>query len=124
MRKIKVDMLFGIIISSLLTIMAILVLVGMIVDAEKLMYSEKDAIQKEKSSESKVQYNKVKEIKINESKAKITLDNGLTFNDTSDLSKHVEPHNKVGYVKYRDYRVTNDGLKKGNIKYKIKNIEK
>lgn len=124
MKQVKIDMLFGIIISILLTIMAILVLVGMIVDAEKLMYSEKDAIQKEKSSESKVQYNKVKEIKINESKAKIILDNGLTFEDTSDLSKHVEPHNKVGYVKYRDYRVTNDGLKKGNIKYKIKNIEK
>lgn len=96
----------------------------MILNTDKLMYSEKDAIQKEKSSESKVQYNKVKEIKINESKAKITLDNGLTFEDKSDLSRHVEPHDKIGYVKYRDYRVTNDGLKKGNIKYKIKNIEK
>lgn len=124
MKQVKIDMLFGIIISSLLTIMAILVLVSMILNTDKLMYSEKDAIQKEKSSEGKVQQGKVKEIKINESKAKITLDNGLTFNDTSDLSKHVEPHNKVGYVKYRDYRVTNDGLKKGNIKYKVKNIEK
>lgn len=124
MKQVKIDMLFGAIISILLAIMAILVLVGMIVDTEKLMYSEKDAVQKEKSSEGKVQQGKVKEIKINESKAKITLDNGLTFDDTSDLSKHVEPHNKVGYVKYRDYRVTNDGLEKGNIKYKIKNIEK
>lgn len=124
MRKVKIDMLFGAIISILLAIMAILVLVGMIVDTEKLMYSEKDAVQKEKSSEGKVQQGKVKEIKINESKAKITLDNGLTFDDTSDLSKHVEPHNKAGYVKYRDYRVTNDGLEKGNIKYKVKNIEK
>ena len=124
MKKIKVDMLFGVIISTLLAIMAILVLVSMIVDTEKMMYSEEDAIQKEKSSEGKMRHGKVKEIKINESKVKITLDNGLTFDDTSDLSKHVEPHDKVGYVKYRDYRVTNDGLEKGNIKYKIENIEK
>jgi len=124
MRKVKIDMLFGAIISILLAIMAILVLVGMIVDTEKLMYSEKDAVQKEKSSESKVQQGKVKEIKINESKAKITLDNGLTFEDTKDLSKHVDAHDKIGYVKYRDYQATKDGLKKGNIKYKVKNIEK
>jgi len=124
LKQIKVDMFFGAIISILLAIMAIIVLVSMIINTDKLMYSEEDAIQKEKSSEGKMQHGKVKEIKINESKSKITLDNGLTFNDMSDLSKHVEPHDKVGYVKYRDYRVTNDGLKKGNIKYKIKNIEK
>ena len=117
-------MFFGAIISILLAIMAIIVLVSMIINTDKLMYSEEDAIQKEKSSEGKMQHGKVKEIKINESKVKITLDNGLTFDDTSDLSKHVEPHDKVGYVKYRDYRVTNDGLEKGNIKYKIENIEK
>lgn len=117
-------MLFGIIISSLLTIMAILVLVSMILNTDKLMYIKKDAIQKEKSSQSKIQHSKVKEIKIDESKAKITLDNGLTFEDTNDLSKHVDAHDKIGYVKYRDYQATKDGLKKGNIKYKVKDIEK
>lgn len=124
MKQVKIDMLFGVIISSLLAIMAILVLVSMIVDAEKLMYSEEDAIQKEESSEGKMRHGKVKEIKINELKVKITLDNGLTFEDKSDLSQHVEPHDKIGYVKYREYQATKDGVEKGNIKYKIKTIKK
>lgn len=84
----------------------------------------KEAIQKTEASEGKVQHGGVKEVVINESKAKITLNNGLTFEDKSDLSQHVEPHDKIGYVKYREYQATKDGVEKGNIKYKIKTIKK
>lgn len=84
----------------------------------------KEAIQKTEASEGKVQHGDVKEFVINESKAKITLNNGLTFEDKSDLSQHVEPHDKIGYVKYREYQATKDGVEKGNIKYKIKTIKK
>lgn len=108
----------------ILVILLMLTMTIMSVDDYKHKNIKKDAIQKEKSNQSKIQHSKVKEIKINESKTKITLDNGLTFNDTSDLSKHVDAHDKIGYVKYRDYQATKDGLKKGNIKYKVKNIEK
>lgn len=84
----------------------------------------KEAIQKTEASESKVQHGDVKEVVINESKAKITLNNGLTFEDKSDLSQHIEPHDKIGYVKYREYQATKNGVEKGNIKYKIKTIKK
>lgn len=84
----------------------------------------KEAIQKTEASEGKVQHGDVKEVVINESKAKITLNNGLTFEDKSDLSQHIEPHDKIGYVKYREYQATKDGVEKGNIKYKIKTIKK
>lgn len=82
-------------------------------------------IQKEKDSESAIQYGEVDKVKMSEYKTKITLDNGLSFEDNGKLSQNIKPRDKVGYVKYNEYTTTEKGaLEKGKERYKVKTIEK
>lgn len=82
-------------------------------------------IQKEKDSESAIQYGEVDKVKMSEYKTKITLDNGLSFEDNGKLSQNIKPRDKVGYVKYNKYTTTEKGtLEKGKERYKVKTIEK
>lgn len=93
-------------------------------DYKNEMDNLEKAIEKEKKSESKMQHGKIKEVKINKSEVEITLDDGLTFKDKSGLSRYVEPRDRIGYVQYQGYQSSKDGVTKGKIKYKVKNIEK
>lgn len=120
----KKEVIFAVFVAILLVGLSITTIGRVINYQNDVMRHHENVIQKEKDSESAVQYGKVNKVKINEYKTEITLDNGLSFEDDGMLSQNVKPHDKVGYVKYRDYKVTKNGVEKGNIKYKIKSIEK
>ena len=120
----KKEVIFVVFVAILLVGLSITTIGRTISYQNDVMRHHENVIQKEKDSESAIQYGEVDKVKISEYKTEITLDNGVSFEDDGMLSQNVKPHDKVGYVKYRDYRVTNDGLEKGNIKYKIKNNEK
>lgn len=123
MRQNKTHIIRAVIIISML-ILLIIVLFKTEFDYKHEVDNYDKATQQEKKSESKVQHGKVKAVKLNQKKNKITLENGLTFEDKSDLSQHVEPHDEISYVKYQDYESSKSGVTKGEVKYKVKNIEK
>ena len=123
MKQDKGDTIRIVVIVSML-ILLIIVLFKTEFDYKHEVDNYDKATQQEKKSEGNIQHGKVKAVKLNQKKNKITLENGLTFEDKSDLSRHIEPHDKISYVKYRDYKSSKSSVTKGEVKYKVKNIEK
>ena len=122
MRK---EVLFAVFVAILLVGLSITT-IGMTINHQNnVKHYHEDDIQKEKDSESAIQYGEVDKVEISEYKTEITLDNGISFEDDGMLSQNVKPHDKVGYVKYNEYTTSEKGVtEKGKERYKIKTIEK
>lgn len=121
----KKEVIFAVFVAILLVGLSITT-IGMTINHQNnVKHHHEDDIQKEKDSESAIQYGEVDKVEISEYKTEITLDNGVSFEDDGKLSQNVKPHDKVGYVKYNEYTTSEKGVtEKGKERYKIKTIEK
>lgn len=121
----KKEVIFAVFVATLLVGLSITT-IGMTINHQNnVKHHHENDIQKEKDSESAIQYGVVDKVEISEYKTEITLDNGVSFEDDGMLSQNVKPHDKVGYVKYNEYTTSEKGVtEKGKERYKIKTIEK
>lgn len=121
----KKEAIFAVFVAILLIALSLITIGRTINHRHDYIHHYENIMQKEKDSERTIQYGEVDKVKISEYKTKITLDNGLSFEDDGVLSQSIEPHDKVGYVKYNEYTTTKKGVvEKGKERYKVKTIEK
>lgn len=121
----KKEVIFAVFVAILLVGLSLITIGRTISYQNDVTHHHGNDIQKEKDSESAIQYGEVDKVKISEYKTEITLDNGVSFEGDGMLSQNVKPHDKVSYVKYNEYTTSEKGVtEKGKERYKIKTIEK